>query len=321
MEEESLSDRTTFQGIYTEQAPFEEAVRLGEYCLEEKPCLMAGSILLNHYQDTHVPLFLRKKEYAAHLSEKMERRVIYCTQITEEREATMHGLAGVGFPGDEDYDEFADGIYEQMKSIREDAGAKLERHNDFWDFMERWDHDSIYTNEERYLLGMMSASDYFDESIGRDVEAVNIQHKAWEEQQNLKYQLRKEKHRRMAEQYRQMITTKASIVERKMRVMETVQAVYYKGTLLALYLPKNAPEIWEIYGSGEVNPFHIAGAIYDMNKIGEGEIDLQGLFSYLAEAFGDILPRLTKPKPKPDGISNEAWELWMKTRMFLSFLE
>lgn len=247
----------------------------------------------------------------------MERRVVYCAQTVEERMVTTHSLRRIGTGGDEELREFADEIYGQMQLLRNEAEEKLKKHNEFWGFLDRWEHESFFTNEERYLFGAMSAPDYLQENAGRDLEAATIRHKAWEKQQNLEYQLRKEKHRRMAEQYRQMLEAKISSTERKIQVMETVQAVYYKETLFALYLPPKEQEVWEIYGSGEVHPFHIAGPIYNIQKLGEAAPDLPGLFSHLAEAYGDVLPRLTKPKQQPDGISGEAWELWMKMRMSL----
>lgn len=300
-----------FSGVYSEQTPVEETVHSGNCYLEEKPFRAAGSAMLDYFQYGYTPLYLNRKEFAAHLSDRMERRIIYCVRMTEEYSATVRSLSAAK-PSGEGYGELVGQTHRQMASIEQDMEKKLALHNDVWDFMERWTHESFFTNEQRWLMGQMDTADYANENAGRNYREAEIRHKAWEEQMNLQYRLQQEKEKRLAAQWNQMTGQRTQISDCKLQMMETACAVYLGSELMAIYFPQQAQSIWEVYGEGGLSPVHLTGRVYNITEIKTAHPDLIPLFCHIMESYGNAMGPRSLLAAKPEGLSDEEWRCFVE---------
>lgn len=301
------------ENIYSEQEPWEEVVSGGRLRLARKEMCLPGGCLLQ-YMGSWIPLYLNKKEMAAHLSDEMELRCVYRASARVMRARVGHSLSAFYGEGSEEAEDAASMRRGRMDEIDRELERKLERHNNFWDFMERWDHGSFYTNEQRWRMGLMETGDYLSENAGRMVRQAELEFKAFEQKANLEYQARQEKNRRLAESYRRMRSRAVYADSNVIRVTRAAQTAYYRDRLMAVYLPAQEEGVYEINAGREVNPLRLEGEIYGIKEIGAGHPDDLPLFFFLVGNYEEAMGPCNVLSVQPKGLSDEKWRAFMELR-------
>lgn len=307
-EEPAMAD-----GIYTEQRDLEETCKGDTVTLAAKENRMPGSLWLE-LKSHWTPLYMDRKAFAVHLSDPMELRAIYCAKSDIIRAVTGHALGASRASGDHEIAAMENDMSRQMAEIDRELEERLERHNNFFDFMERWEHGSFYTNEQRWLSGQMDTMDYFHEDLLRSCRQRDLEHKAWEEKANLEYQLQRAKDQRKAAMYRQMQSRAIHTEQNLIRLMRVAEVIFYENRLMAIYIPQNKQGLYEVSASEELNPFRLEGRIYNMKRIGMEFPDYLTLFFFLIQTYGGLMSPCNVLSACPKGLTEERWRAWEELR-------
>lgn len=309
LQEESLMA----EAIYTEQGDLEQTLQGDRLVMEPKKSSMPGSLWLE-LKNQWVPLYMNRAEFAAHLSDPMELRAVYCAKSEIFRAVTGYGLGASWTSPDDEIAGMEYDMSRQMAEIDRELEERLERHNNFWDFMERWEHGSFYTNKQRWLLGQMDTMDYYDEDLFRSARQRDIEHKAWEEQMNLEYQLQRAKDQRKAALYRQMQSRAVRTEQNVIRLMRAAEVIFYKNKLMAIFIPRDKQDLYEVSAGKELNPFQLEGYIYNKKWIGTESPDYLPLFFFLLQTYGERMTAYNVLSACPGGLTDERWRAWAELR-------
>lgn len=332
--------------VFLERGELEAVYDAGGLLLSQRRVFLPGSQWLSYYQYGWSPLYVDRKGFAAHLCDEMEKKFLY---LAEAR--SIKTLAGYGFSrsslkseeedtDSEDLDEdikaeYFEKIQELRRELREvdrELEGKLSRHEDLWDFKERWENNSLYTNRERYVRGMVSTEEYYTEDVFRSSRKADIEFDAFQEKSNLEYQISKLqnelKQKREAiqqkkrEKQAQKVTAQlADMRKRKSYVSKLVASVsvqaeliFHDEKLMAIYVPQQPREAFEITADGGWEFRTLKGHILNFRETEGGKADTEVLYHFLMENYGRSIKTMKKVPPKPKGLSEKEWSMWIKLR-------
>lgn len=332
--------------VFLEGGELEAVYDAGGLLLSERRVFLPGSQWLSYYQYGWSPLYLDKKGFAAHLCDEMEKKFLY---LAEAR--SIKTLAGYGFSRsslkseeedtetddlDEDIKaEYYEKIQELRRELREvdsELEEKLSHHEDFWDFKERWENNSLYTNRERYIRGMASMEEYYGEDVFRSYKKADIEFDAFQEKSNLEYQIRQLENeletkkealrQKKREKQAQKVTAQlADMRERKSYVSKLVASVsvqaeliFHDEKLMAIYVPQQPGEAFEITADGGWEFRTLKGHILNFRETEGGKADSRVLYHFLMENYGSSMKTMKKVPLKPERLSEEEWSMWIGLR-------
>lgn len=293
------------EGVYSER---DELIQEGGALVGRKNVLPGGGIL-SFYQLSWTPLYMDRAEMKAHLSDQMERRSVYqaSAQVIRPR-GPAEPAPG---PAEGDLDRLAAETRRQMDAIESDLQQRLERHNDFWDLMERLGHESVFTNRERLLMGQMNSMDYLREDMSRSMLQSQMEQKAREEQSKLEYRLQQARNRRNAARLQRLRDGTRHTGQSLIRLTPAADVVYRGETLVAIYLPRDGQPVWEV---GGVDPLRLEGPVSRMRELGYERPDRLPLFCHLIRAYSPAMKPYSVLAARPDGLTNEEWRAWAELR-------
>lgn len=332
--------------MFLEGGELEAAYDAGGLLLSKKRVFLPGSQWLSYYQYGWSPLYVDKKGFAAHLCDEMEKRFLYLTEARDIKTLAGHGFSRSSLqseeedtePEDLDEDikaEYFEKIQELRRKLREvdtELEGKLSHHEDLWDFMERWENNSLYTNKERYVRGMIDTEEYYTEDIFRSARKSDIEFQAFQEKSNLEYQISKLQdelkqkkeavRQKKREKQAQKVTAQlADMRERKAYVNKLVASVsvqaeliFHDEKLMAIYVPQQPGEAFEITADGGWEFQTLKGHILNFRETEGEKADSGVLYRFLMDNYGRSMKTMKKVPPKPEGLSEEEWSMWIGLR-------
>lgn len=328
--------------LFLEKDWLEPDREAGRLVLREQRVSLPGSQWLDRYRYGWSPLYLDKKGFAAHLMDEMEKRFVYQVEERTTEILTGHGapLSTHGEPeendGPEELDEAVKELYsekiaelrEQIAEIDSDLEESLDRHEDRWDMLERIGNNSFYTSRQQWLLGEMDTEEYFHDDTVRSLARSNITSKAFQKKSDLEYQI----HRLQQEmkdaqnallqkkRERQRARTQAQVEEMESRptyerksvtsICVQAEVLYCQGTLMAIYVPEEVRDSFEITAGDGWNGAELSGRIFNMREMEGKKAGAKELLTFLHQQYAPAMERARIPKKKPEGLTEEAWRLW-----------
>lgn len=310
-EDSSRNVNSITNGIYSEQASLNE-----NDCFPGMNALVGNKIRTTcsdviNYRSSWKPLYLNKTEMRNHLNDKVELRAVYFVSVQNSERVKQ------AYHNDFTKEQHANAIRDaqrQAERIDKELSEKLEKHNNFWDNMERWSHGSFFTNEQRWLMGQMDTLDYFEENAGRFLRQRELEHKAWEEQAELEYQLRRVKNLENLAIIQEVQSSSLELDDNSAKFSRVAEIVYCGEILLAIYLPPEAQSVYEITSIHAINPFQLEGKIGTIRELYTGKFDYKLLFCFLTERYASRMKQYSVLSAKPKGLSDDEWRAWAEIR-------
>lgn len=312
-------------GVYSEQEDFSE---FSEMILFERTCECQGSDMLSLYlsdgQDGSIALYLDRKTIKSRLTETMKAKEILCC---EDEEAVSENRSGyekaLAFHYEKMISAEQMSEYEQLKRDREflisELPGDMERLNKTWDQMERITNLSWWTNEQRFRMGQMTGSDYYEQALWRDMDLSSREIDARQKIADIEYRMEQilERQRQARNEYYGAASQEAvrSLEARTLKVMRCGKVFYSRNEIVGIIIYKGGQELYIIKHKGGITPYDIHGSFLSVNKTGKRTPAQKPLIHFIAQRY---VPRIKSYSPlslRPRGAADDVWRYWSAIRL------
>lgn len=286
--------------------------------------IVKGGITGNDYRYT--ALFLDKKLLRQNLTASMDIRVLY--NLSYEG----IGLSSLSF-GPEDYINMAGvdeviGRVNALEQARLGASAsdwknQLERLNNRWDLMERITHNSLLTNEQRYMRGGMDTMEYFRESSWREYDIQSKQEKELKFQEQIRAEAMHERLRLQEMQSKALSRSmqRESVRANYIHIIPVCEIYYLNGRIAAICAYKEKQIPMDAACSTEIDLSNLAGTWTGIRKGDPVHPNRYKLYNYLIGQYSRYLPPYNVLSARPTGASDAEWRAWAELRFMNELLE
>lgn len=179
---------------------------------------------------------------------------------------------------------------EQKEMLEKKKKVKLEKFDQRADNFERFQHESFYTNEERFFRGKMDLRDYNEESFTRHLFRGEVAQKIDDQIAGLA---------RNAEYITQQSLQESNTIIResieaheKFRYMPVAEVVYLDGSLLQIVAYKTPQKITEVEWKDRVSMAHIKGRIFSEKILMERTPEYEPLAQFCEQIYGVKVKRV-----------------------------
>lgn len=298
-------------GTYIEQDDMESELCGRKHYLYKVQEKINGPWLLDEYSspDNYMVIYVNKERLQTCAGQIMERKMIFACEMAHTQYETityMNPDTGI-LPSIREACEEDVAFLEQ--TLKEDRA----RQDYFWDMLERFKYNSLYTNEERWGMGrQISAEDYFRDDLLRTMYRQDLEEKAQRKIMQRKYQA----HREQIEYLEKFERTRKTTSQGNdiLRIQRVGEVAYCGEELVAIVLFNQPQPITEISCSEEVKLTHLEGQIYGVREIMTKVPDHLPLFRHIIEQYGQYLPLYHVLDKKPRGFTDEEWRAWAELR-------
>jgi len=300
------------QGEYRECIPLRIKEECGRTVLCPKNQIMDYSSLSQELTlGSYIPLFINKKQLRNCMNEAMHCRYIYDTASFQYEESPAPDLTR--------RKESAADTWKQYQEIASHKHAEhqeyLKSHDETWDTIEKIGHGSLFTNEERWLMGRMDTDDYLRESLLRDSFALDKESKMNEELYRMRVQANKfsqEVREHQMEQRRNALST--ATVKNVVRMMPAGHIVYCHDEIMAIFLHKGKEPIVAFECAEDIDIDALEGQCFGGNIRSEKTPALYPLVRQLAKEYKDVLPEVSVLAVRPPNCPEDIWREWIGAR-------
>lgn len=170
------------------------------------------------------------------------------------------------------------------RELRQRLKAKEDRFAQRSDNFERFQHDSFYTNEERYFRGNMSIDDYYEEKFSRDYR----QYLATEKEADAVTSNLRAMNYYAAKASGEANASRERIMEQneKIRIMPVGEVVYCDGEVAAIVIYREPQDIMEIQCAQNMDVAYLEGELLTHRVIMTRTVDQKPLLRYISEKYG-----------------------------------
>lgn len=170
------------------------------------------------------------------------------------------------------------------QELRRRLKAKENRFSQRADNFERFQHDSFYTNEERYFRGNMSRDDYYEEKFSRDSRRYFAAEK---EADAVSGNLRAMNYY-TAKATGEANASRKRVMEQneKIRIMPVGEVVYCDGEVVAIAAYKDPQDIMEIQCAQNMDVGCLEGKLLTKKVIMKRTVDPKPLLQYISGKYG-----------------------------------
>lgn len=263
-------------GIYVEQNQLEidEKQVTQTFCQKSKMVLEMYKRLPQKYD----LLFQKTFREPLPLSKKLDVKYLYHIAAK-----SVHFASASAFGGPGAADQVRREYLQRDQALRQNLAEKEKRFAQRADNFERFQHDSFYTNEERYIRGSMSRDDYYEEKFSRD----SRRHFATEKEADaitgnlhaMNYYTAKATGEANASRKRVMEQNE------KIRIMPVGEVVYCDGEVVAIAAYKDPQDITEIQCVQNMDVDHLEGKLLTKKVIMRRTVDQKQLLQYLSQKY------------------------------------
>lgn len=170
------------------------------------------------------------------------------------------------------------------RELRQRLKEKEDRFAQRSDNFERFQHDSFYTNEERYFRGNMSRDDYYEEKFSRDYRQYFATKK---EADAISGNLRAMNYY-AAKATGDANASRKRVMEQneKIRIMPVGEVVYCDGEVAAIVIYREPQDIMEIQCAQNMDVAYLEGKLLTKKVIMKRTVDYKPLLRYISEKYG-----------------------------------
>lgn len=316
--EPSFDDTFCFEdGIYVESDKICSVLKGIRWHIEPQTEYIDYHLLSSRMTDDNTVLFyLNKSKLLNNINSRFEKRYIYnvmsVTRFYEVISYMNPRVSPVALALNEYRHQQELILQERQKALDE---AQRE-HDKRWDIYEMVSHESLMTNKERWLYGVMSDEQYFKENIMRDYYADD---KARKLKKDFERDLSAAQERSQSIQKRSRnsyVKTKTSVAGSAniIRIMPAGEALYCNGELIALFGYNSAQPITEYDCDGSTTLTELCGEYYTKKELFTKVPDPAPLARHIALYYSDKLPKYNVLRSCPKGCSDKLWRIWAEIR-------
>jgi len=206
-------------------------------------------------------------------------------------------------------------LEEQLSLERESRLAEAQReHDKRWDAYEMISHQSLMTNKERWLAGLMSNEQYFKEQTMRDYYGYD---KADKIKKQYDAKLSQARERALSKDPRGYVKSTAKVVGESniIRIMTVGEVISLDDEVVAIFGYKTPQEVVELDCGNEVSLARLEGGYNTKRVLFKKTPDSIPLARHVARIYSATLPKYDPLVPCPKGASDELWRAWTEIRL------
>lgn len=267
-------------GIYVEQNELE----IDEKQVTQTSCQKSKMVLemYKRLPQKYDLLFQKTFREPLPLSKKLDVKYLYHIAAKSVHFASASAFGNSGAAG-----QVRREYLQRDQELRQKLKAKEDRFAQRADNFERFQHDSFYTNEERYFRGNMSRDDYYEEKFSRDTRQYFATEK---EADAISGNLRAMNYY-AAKATGEANASRKRVMEQneKIRIMPVGEVVYCDGEVVAIAAYKDPQDIMEIQCAQSMDVAYLEGKLLTKKVIMKRTADPKPLLRYISEKYGIIV--------------------------------
>lgn len=266
--------------------------------------------------DNAILFYLNKKELLNNINSRFEKRYIYNVMSVTRYFETISYMNPYVSPISlvlNDYKQQQEMLLQEREKSLDEAQREHDRR---WDIYEMISHNSLMTNEERWLYGKMKDEQYFNERIIRDYYGGDKARKIKKEYERDLADIRNRSQQAQRLAQKRYVKSETSVTGEAniIRVMPVGEVLYCNDRIITIFCYKSPQQITEFDCDKNIVLNELCGEYYTKKELFAKAPDAAPVARHIAMHYSDILPKYNVLSPRPKGCSDELWRVWTEIR-------